>query len=268
MTRAAEIAPLLAAARTAWPDVAAPADRFEAAVERAVAAGERVERLSAAGLWLAVACRAGDLAALRHLDRLLVPVVNAIVSKSRGVAIEAEDLRQLVSQRLLVGEPGRPPKIDEYLGQGELTGWLRVVATRLWVDVARKRSGNEAVHDDERAAEALFAQGGDPELDYLKAHYRLEFARAFREALAALDPGDRTLLRQHLVERLGIDQLAVAHGVHRATAARRVQAAKEALLADTRRRLMQALSLGRAELESVMRMIESQLHVSVARLLG
>jgi hypothetical protein len=47
-----------------------------------------------------------------------------------------------------------------------------------------------------------------------------------------------------------------------------VQSAKATLLMETRRRLMAGLRLSRDELESVMRMIESQLHVSVLRLLA
>ena len=251
---------LIERARRAWPNLVVEEAVFRAACTRSGPASE----VQAEDLWLALACAAGDTQALRALDRLVSPSLEKLVARQRDSKFDADDLKQLLWQRLLVGEAGRAPKIEEYSGRGELLSWLRVVATRLLVDAGRKRSGNEVAHFDEQAAEALFADGVDPELDYLKRQYRSTFATAF----ASLTAEDRNLLRQHLVEQLSIDLLAVAHGVHRATAARRVQNAKATLLSETRRRLMVGLRLSRDELESVMRMIESQLHVSVLRLLA
>ena len=251
-------------AHRAWPNLVVDEAVFRAACTRAGPAAD----VQAEDLWLALACAAGDTQALRALDRLVSPSLEKLVARQRDSKFDADDLKQLLWQRLLVGEAGRAPKIEEYSGRGELLSWLRVVATRLLVDAGRKRSGNELAHFDEQAAEALFADGVDPELDYLKRQYRSTFATAFTNALASLTAEDRNLLRQHLVEQLSIDSLAVAHGVHRATAARRVQNAKGTLLSETRRRLMVGLRLSRDELESVMRMIESQLHVSVLRLLA
>jgi RNA polymerase sigma-70 factor (ECF subfamily) len=254
-----EIEVLLERAHRAWPNLAVEEATFRAACARAGTAEVQAE-----DLWLALACAAGETNALRALDKLITPSLEKLIARQRDSKFDADDIKQLLWQRLLVGEVGRPPKIQEYSGRGELLSWLRVVATRLLVDAGRKRSGNEAAHFDEGAAEVLFADGVDPELDYLKRQYRSTFATAF----TSLSAEDRNLLRQHLVEQLSVDALAVAHGVHRATAARRVQSAKATLLMETRRRLMAGLRLSRDELESVMRMIESQLHVSVLRLLA
>ncbi len=260
------------AAQGAYPDLAVDPERFGAALARGRREGRTPEAwlaaVRAADLWLAVACEAGDAGALERFQRALAPEVRRAAQRSQRAPIDADDLVQLVWQKLFVGEPGAPPKIGEYAGEGDLKGWVRVVAVRSLVDVGRKRSGGEAPASAERAVEVLFAAGDDPELEYLKRHYRLEFSTAFTEAIAALAPEDRTALRHHFVDRLTIDQIAHAQGIHRATAARRVQKAREDLLADTRRRLMARLRLSRGELESVMRMIESQLHVSVGRLLG
>ncbi|MBN1606671.1 MAG: transcriptional regulator, partial [Polyangiaceae bacterium] len=67
---------------------------------------------------------------------------------------------------------------------------------------------------------------------------------------------------------LTIDEIAAAFGIHRATAARRVARARSALLAATRRELGERLRMSTAALKSVMRLIQSQLHASVRRLLG
>ena len=261
----------LEAAAAAHPQLSNDAERFGEALARGKREGRSasrwLEEARAGDLWLALACESGSPAAIAEFQRAMAPEVRRAAQRSQRGPLDPEDLVQLVWQKLFVGDADAPPKIREYAGEGDLRGWVRVVAVRSLVDVARKRSGGEAPAAGERAVDLLFATGSDPELEYLKQHYRAEFAAAFTEAIAALEPEDRTSLRQHFVDRLSIDQVAHAQGIHRATAARRVQKARETLLSDTRRRLMAKLRLSRGELESVMRMIESQLHVSVARLL-
>lgn len=57
------------------------------------------------------------------------------------------------------------------------------------------------------------------------------------------------------------------HGVHRATAARWVDAARETVLAGTQRELIRRLRISRSELASVIRLIQSQLELSLLRVL-
>lgn len=252
-------------ARRAWPGLVG--DEAEFRDDCAAARAAQVE-FHGEDRWLALACERGEPQALRALERLVAPMLDQLVLRSRGPRLEAADLRQLVWQRLLVAAPPDTPKLREYRGRGALSAWLRVVATRLLVDVSRKQSGNEAPVSDERAADLLVAASADPELAFLKQHARAQLVASVTEALGALGPDERALLRQHLVEGLSIDQLAVARGVHRATAARWVQAAKASLLDDARKRLTAKLGLSHGELASVMRMIESQLHVSIGRMLA
>ena len=75
------------------------------------------------------------------------------------------------------------------------------------------------------------------------------------------------MLRQHALDGLSIDQLAALHGVHRATAARQVHSARDAVLAGTRRELVRRLRLSPRELASMMRLIHSQLDLSLPRVL-
>lgn len=259
-------------ARAVHPAVRPKAATFGAALARGVRDGRDplswLDQVRVPDLWLATACEAGDAEAMATFERALAPEVRRAAQRSQTSTLDGDDLLQLVRQKLFVEASEGGAKIREYAGEGDLKGWVRVVAVRLLVDVGRKKSGGEAPASGERAVDMLFTADADPELEYLKRHYRAEFATAFTEAIASLDPEDRTSLRQSLVDGLNIDQIAHAHGVHRATAARRVQKAREALLSDTRMRLMARLRLSRGELESIMRMIESQLHVSVGRLLG
>lgn len=76
------------------------------------------------------------------------------------------------------------------------------------------------------------------------------------------------MLRQSVIQGFGIDQTATVYGVHRATAARRVEKAREALLLATRRSLMSTLQIDRAAFEGVTDLIRSRLDVSIHRVLG
>ena len=143
--------------------------------------------------------------------------------------------------------------------------WVRVVAAR---ETARflPRARREIAADEEEFA-TLIGADDDPEIGYLKRLYRHEFKRAFQAAIEQLDDLGRLILRQHVLDGLGIDELAGLHGVHRATAARWIQSAREAVLAGTQRELIRRLQLSRSELVSIMRLIGSQLDVSLPRLL-
>jgi len=75
------------------------------------------------------------------------------------------------------------------------------------------------------------------------------------------------LLHQHALDGLSIDKLAAFYRVHRATTARWLDAARQAVLDGTRRELVSRLQLSVNELDSIMRMIGSRLDVSLPELL-
>jgi RNA polymerase sigma-70 factor (ECF subfamily) len=115
---------------------------------------------------------------------------------------------------------------------------------------------------------ALKSAGDDPELTYLKAVYRTAFREAFAAAIGSLEARDKSLLRQHLVDGLTIDELAPIYGVHRATAARWVASARELLLQRVRREFAERARVSDRELRSVLRLVESRLDLTLQRLLA
>jgi RNA polymerase sigma-70 factor (ECF subfamily) len=130
-----------------------------------------------------------------------------------------------------------------------------------------RKDGREMPTSDDAILEAKSSED-DPELAYMKAAYRASFRAAFQEALESLHPKERTLLKQQIVDGLGIDELGALYEVHRATAARWVQAAREKLLLRTRRTFMLRARISSDECESIMRMVRSQLDVSLHRRLA
>src|SRR5262249_12401783 len=110
--------------------------------------------------------------------------------------------------------------------------------------------------------------GDDPELAYMKRTYSNEFKQAFGEALAGLGAREQTLLRYHHVDGLNIDEIGAIYRVHRVTAFRWLEKAKEQLVERTLETLPTRLRITSKELDSVLRMIRSQIHLSLVRQLG
>ncbi len=259
---AAIVLAILARGRAVWPEVALD----ESAVTAYVAALPAVPSVThSADLLLACACGRGDPAAIARFDALFVSAVPAQV-RHLGTGAEFEDeVQQQVRVRLLLGEPGASPRICGYAGLGPLGGWVRAAAVRVALDLRRHRKvgpRSPAAGDEWLVAEH------DPELAFLKAHHREVFATALREALAGLSERDRTVLRLHVCAGLSAVRIGLVLDVNHATVSRWLQAARASIFAETRRRLTARLRLGPGEFESLVRLVESQLDVSMARVLA
>ena len=182
------------------------------------------------------------------------------------------DVKQLVRQRLFVGggtagAPTSKGKISEYGGRGDLRRWVRSVAVRTCLNDLRKGKREILVDDDQLIAQHAIA-ADDPEVEYMKRTYAAEFKAAFSEALGKLGAREQTLLRYHHVDGLNIDEIGAIYRVHRVTAFRWLEKAKEILVRGTLETLRGRLKLPTDELDSVLRMIRSQIHLSLVRHLG
>jgi RNA polymerase sigma-70 factor, ECF subfamily len=222
-----------------------------------------------ADYYLAYAALAGAPLAVRRVRETAAREVEAVARRARRQAADASDLLQSIVTRLLVSGPGGgPPGLASYGGAGPLAVWLRVVAARELVSRGRKRA--DVVDDDAARGHVMPASGSgaDPEADYLRTKYRAVFHRAFKDAAAELSPEDRNILRYHYVDSFSIDRLSAMYGLHRASVARRIHRAREALLGATRERLRREAFASDTELESVLRVVESQVELSVTSLFG
>ncbi|HZO15742.1 MAG TPA: sigma-70 family RNA polymerase sigma factor [Polyangiaceae bacterium] len=243
--------------REAWPGIDLPSPIFIEYLASRVA-GFSLEELNAPGLYLACACAQGSDAAVRVFRDAYRSDIQRVLTRM-GVAAMIDEVSQGVLDALFV-----KGGITGYGGRGELRAWVRVVAVREAYNVLRRSR-----RDEERELPAADEVVGvrDPELDRLKAAYRTQFKLAFERAFEALPSRDRTLLRYQFLDGLRLEQIAVIHDVSRATAARWLQRAREQLLEGTRRSMREELNVSRGELDSVMNLIESQLDVSITRLL-
>jgi RNA polymerase sigma-70 factor, ECF subfamily len=252
-------------ALASWPDLEVDLGAFFQHVASCLPADARelaVAQLCVEDLYLAYACAQNDERALAGFEREVWGELKAALSKLRVPAGDHDDVRQELWEKLFVGTSS--PKILDYAGRGRLRSWFRVTATRALLDRRRGQAGTTT----EEPGEDLASAEADPELEYLKRVYDHEFKLSFEQAILALSPEDRNTLRSYYSQQMSIDEIATAFGIHRATAARRVNRARDALLSDTRRRMSEKLRLNSKELKSVLGLVESRLHASVRRLLG
>lgn len=256
----------LADARAAWPEIALDAEAFVARVVARLPPGVGIEAarsVHAADLWLATACAAGDPIALAAFDDHYLAPLGGVLVPTGLAPHQVDDVRQELRKKLLVADEGEPRIID-YSGRADLRIWVRTAAIRTAIDLIR-RQRDLPVEQEELAA--LPAIADDPELAHIKERYRDELQTAIAEAVTLLAPRIRLLLKYQYVDGLGIDRIGAIFGVHRATAARWLGAAREALADETHRLLVARLGVTASELRSIARLVESQLDLSVRTLL-
>jgi len=233
------------------------------------------DHLRAGDLYLASACVRGVDGALDRFERVYGEEIARIARRFERPGLQADDLIQLLRAKLFTmpaggggGAPSARPRIATYTGQGFLQNWVRVTATRAFIDYGRTHDEPPEVPMRNELVAVLPEPKGDPELQLLKREHMTHFKASFAEAVAALDSADRLLLKQHLVERLTIDQLGALYHLHRASAARRIAKARDALLLATRIALARRLGVPPERVASVLELVASRLEASIERLLA
>lgn len=271
-----ELERILAQGKAIHAGVTAPDDAIAKLVSERLADEEHPSALDADELYLACACALGDRVALATFEQRYFAVVPAALSRLSLGRDEIAEVEQLLRVRLFVppqgadadpadDAPGSSARVVAYAGHGRLGGLVRVAAVRAGLNLLRDRG---RLHGDASdGLEDVPISGDDPELARLKAQHRAAFKAAFEEAVAMLEPRERSLLGLAIVRGLGIDRIGAIYGVHRATAARWVAAARANLTRAVHRTLAARLGVRDATAEALLPLVESQLELSLDRLL-
>jgi RNA polymerase sigma-70 factor (ECF subfamily) len=224
-----------------------------------------VEALCTDDLYLALACALGSPVAIEAFRRSFAVELAHVFARPSSGGIGGDDLQQAFFERLFLGRGELPPRILSYAGVGSLRAWVRVSAARLRLNAERGLRPAMVDLQDGGVADAVTAVTDDAELAYLRARYRPAFSQAFAQAVAALTPKQRNLLRLNILRGISGTRIAELYGVHRATAKRWLAAARSDLVVRTRDQLKGELGLDTHELSSLMQLVASNLEISVAR---
>lgn len=262
MSLAEALAPRIEEAHAAWPGL--PRDPAFAEYVAARLGPEPAPEAALADvhvpdLLLAWATLRGVPAATEAFERLLGRAVAAAVGRTPGAAALGDEVAQRLRVRLLCGAP---PQLERYAGRGRLEGFLRTSAARDALKLARRPPSS-----DGDALDLLADAADDPELGHMKRLYRAELRAAFGEALRSLDTRQRALLKLALVDGRTVDDVGAIYRVHRATAARWIAAARAELRARTQQALGERLRVDGPDAASIVRLVQSQLEVTVRSLL-
>ncbi len=224
--------------------------------------------LNGKDLYLAIGCIVGEPLALSEVKKTYSDDVTFAVRKVRmDVGKQDDAISQTWARVLAKGSGGSAPKISLYNGSGPLKYWLRSVATRVALNQLRKAQ-REVPTDDQVLMNHISGVDTDPEMAHLKKHYSEQMKIAFSSAIAGLTDRERNLLRYHHVDGLNIDDIGNLYDVHRVTAYRWIDKARQNLAKAVEAELRQALKVDSADYESIVRLVRSQIALSLTRQLG
>lgn len=256
----------LAAGRERWPDVAVTPEAFVRHLARVAPADRELQTLRGADIYLACACALGDEAAMAALEACYFGEVDVAAARLRAAPQVAVEVKQILRRLLFVSEGERVAATARFSGRGDLRGWVRTSAVRELQRILIQDKRTFPVDDD--AFFDLLSPAQDPELGYLRDLYRDGFIEALRAAIAAASSRERALLRYQVIDGLNIEGIGAIYGVHRATIARWLEKARAGILVRTRQELQQRLGIKPDELDSIIRLVQSRLDVSLERVLS
>lgn len=226
-------------------------------------AGGALLDVQVADLYLLCGYVRGDAVASERFTQRYLPQVEAALRRTGVPEAQVADLRQFALQQVLI-EPAADGG-GGYAGRGSLLGWMCVTAVRR-AQTLLGRAGRELPLGVD-LAERLTSKEADPEGAYFQRVYGAEFQAALREALASLSPRERTLLRLHYVDGLTTDQIGSLYHAHRTSAGRWVAQANARVRRRARAALLRRIQVRRSELSSILRLIRSQIEISLVNLL-
>jgi RNA polymerase sigma-70 factor, ECF subfamily len=236
--------------------VAFDADAFVRSPSMRAAGAHRVHVTDLAVAW---ACARHDEKAIAWFEAQWLPQASRALKKLQLGSAVIDDVLGWLRFELFARDDQRGPLIAQYSGRGDLASWVRAVAVHEGLKHVRRQRRDVT---PEAAADLPMPE---VELAAMRGAMGAAFTSALEESFHALGAAERTLLRQHFLDGLSIDVLAGLLQIHRSTAARRVVAARTALVDGVRARLSERLALNDESVDQVITL--SNLQESLSALL-
>lgn len=252
---------LYAQAAASWPGVVLSEASFQERLSQLENdTGKRAEELAVRDIYLACACLHGVAAAHKHLLALCERVAATIYRASP--APKVEELRQELAALVTAKGESGAVRLSKYTGKSSLYSWLRTCAIRLLPGVSPQEPSEIL---DEGALEQLVVEALGPASSSERAGVVALAKRSLDQALGTISERGRVVLRQKLALNWSVDQIGAEHGVHRATAARWVESAKDELRNVLLDVLREELGQSSAVFDSICAQISDSLFSTLAR---
>lgn len=264
--------------QSTWPTLSLSAERFLAHLAQHVRADTLPGTLTphASDLYLALgAVICGDTG---------VCLINAHVLKAqlrllrtKGLSAEAsQEMLQALCVRLVIGTETSPPRLLSYSGSAPIVSWMRAV-TLNFLHNERRRPGTQTLEsaDDDLLLRKLApgsalsgAPSGDTERILEHRISKPIVQDALRAAVQQLDSEERLLLKLCYVDGLRLQQIAMLHAVDKSTISRHLASVRMRILHALRHELAQRLRLNESEADSMIRVVISQVELSLSGILA
>ena len=218
----------------------------------------------AADIYLACACAAGVRGAATVFERKFGAVIRRAISRVLNTPDERQEAEQRVWHHIFVDEARGRPRIMHYLGQGPLENWVSVAAMRVAVSFVRAETAERRL----RAKVVADTSVIDGEAIAMKDQLRDAFEAAVAEALARLEPREQLILKLHVVSGMTLEAISKSLGVSRQAVSKMFSRTREGILRAVETSLKRRLKISKTDLSSVLRLVSSQLDVSISRILG
>jgi RNA polymerase sigma-70 factor len=258
-----EVQPLrhdLEAAVASLGDIALDARRFAAYLRERLGDGQG---LHVADLYLACACLESVPAALQRMQREHLQSVPEMLRSYPNLV--ADEVAELLPERLFVAADGKPPKLAQYSGRARLRTWLKTVVLNLARDVQRKRRVVVPLEDNIGLCDAI---GLDIEREQGRQASAVDFRQALAQAIAKLAPEQRLLLHGMYVEGLTLKELGAPEGTDPSTTFYRLKKVYATLRQEIEADLQSRLRLSPSACESLVRSMLSHMDLRITGLFG
>ena len=245
-----------ASGQARWPGVALSQDGFQKHCAR-LGLDETQVAARAEDLFLVAAVLEQVPRAVAHFDECLTAAAGVVARIDRDPNF-IDDVTQEVRLKLLTGDGA---KLWTFSGTGALVDWLRVVATRVALNLKR----SDRLQPEEDLPDAVLT---GQEAAQFRHWYLADLHAALEVGFRRLTPRERTLLRLHFVDGLNIERIGVVYRVNRATVARWLVAIRTRLFKEVREELASKHGLDTADVKSLYRIMQQDVHVTMSRLLA
>ncbi|HKU38314.1 MAG TPA: sigma-70 family RNA polymerase sigma factor [Polyangiales bacterium] len=215
-------------------------------------------------LFVACGCTLGAAGALESFDARFHALIEQVARSFDPAPHFCDEVKQELRRTLFVSTSAAGPRIAQFAGRGPLASWVVTIAKRIALRLKKGQAERRYAREDALAQQ--LSPERDVEWAWLAGRYRDAIERALTLALRQLSTRDRMILRLHTVRGLTMGVIARMYGVSQPTVSRWMRDARE----QVQRAVLAAVSdechCEDHELESIVRLVQSQLELSVSSL--